>query len=150
MLKKHFVNFIIIVSACSLFPVFCMAAVSSNTVESARIVGMWFGTHQQDEIDGDIQTLSRFNSDGTFVIEFRVIQDGKLVGEQVESGTWKLKDGVKTLVTTHINGYPLSKEEIITDAYYIHKLTNTEQHYEHIKTGAKFNAVRVDEGFVFP
>ena len=126
------------------------AAVLPDGDDTERLVGLWFGTHQQDGIDGDIQTLTKFNPDGTFLIRFRLVQGGKAVGEQSESGTWELKNNIKTMVTTHIGVHPLPQDKVITDSYTIYKLTNTEMHYEHIKTGTRFKATRVQEGFVFP
>jgi hypothetical protein len=136
---------------------FILFSVSIGTVGLAektdyahRLIGCWFGTHQQAGIEGDIQAISIFNSDGTFYIRFRIIQNGKPVYEQNESGTWELKDNIKIMVTTHINGKHLRKDKYITDRYYIQKLTDSEQDYEHMENGTKFKSVRVNNQFNFP
>jgi len=123
---------------------------AEKTDYGRRLLGYWFGTHQQAGIEGDIQTISRHNSDGTFYIRFRLIQNGKPIHEQNESGTWELKDKILIMVTTHINGKHLDKDKYITDRYYIHKLTDSEQYCEHVETGTKFKYVRVDNQFNFP
>jgi hypothetical protein len=127
-----------------------MAGLPEKIDYAHLLIGYWFGTHQQAEIEGDIQTISSFNSDGAFYIRFRLIQNGKPVYEQNESGTWELKDNIKIMVTTHINGKHLGKDKYITDRYFIHKLTDSEQHYEHMKTGTKFKTIRVNNEFNFP
>jgi hypothetical protein len=115
-----------------------------------RIVGYWFGVYQQVGVDGDVQEICHIKADGSFLIRFRIVQDGHPVGEQSESGRWEVKDNIKTMVTTHINGKQLGGSEYITEKYRITKLTDSEMNYEHIKTGKAFKLTRVGEGFKLP
>lgn len=119
-------------------------------ISNEGIVGYWFGIFQQESIDGDIQAIAHFKADGNFRIKFRIVQNGRPVAEQEESGRWNLKENLKTMVTTYIDGEHLEPSKYITDTYLIKKLTHAEMDYEDIKTGKKFKAIRVQESFKFP
>jgi hypothetical protein len=119
--------------------------------DANKLIGTWFGTHKQSDVEGDIQSISTFYSNGAFFVKFRVIQNNRPVLEQNELGTWELKDdGQIIIITTHINGKHLGKDKYITDKYVIRKLTDSEQYCDHVGTGTKFKYVRVNEEFKFP
>jgi hypothetical protein len=118
--------------------------------DANKLIGTWFGTHKQSDVEGDIQTISTPYSNGAFFIKFRVIQNNRPVLEQNELGTWKLKDNRQiTIITTHINGQHLGKDKYITDNYVIRKLTDSEQDCDHVETGTKFKYIRVNDQFKF-
>ena len=133
-----------------LFAAVVAAGLPEKTDNAYNITGCWFGSHQQAGIDGDIQNISCFKSDNTFLIRFRVIQNGRQIGEQTESGTWELKGNIKTMVTTHINQEHLDKDQYITDRYLMLGMDGSELHYEHLTSGTKYKAIRVSNEFNFP
>ena len=118
--------------------------------EKERLIGYWFGVHEQEGIDGDIQAIFQRKADGTFYVRFCIINNGKPTWNQEESGTWHLDGSLKTTVTTHINGRHLGESRYITDKYLITKSTDSEILFEHVGTGTKFRYIRVKEGFEFP
>jgi hypothetical protein len=120
-------------------------------IDANKLIGTWFGTHKQSDVEGDIQTISTFYSNGAFFAKFRVIQNNRPVLEQNELGTWELKDNTQVIIiTTHINGQHLGKDKYITDKYVIRKLTDSERHCDHVETGTKFVYIRVNDQFKFP
>ena len=123
---------------------------SPNNLKREELVGYWFGVHKQSDIPGDIQEICHMKADGGFNIRFRVVVDGKLIGEQNESGYWQLDGNIKTVVTTHINGRKLEEPKYYIDKYLIKNITESEIVYEEIKSGIEFKDKRVNEGFDFP
>ena len=113
-------------------------------------MGYWFGIHKQSDIPGDIQEICHMKADGSFNIKFRVVVDGKPIGEQDEAGYWQLNGNVKTVTTTYIRGEELETSKYYVDKYLIKKLTESEIVYEEIKTGLVFKDKRANEGFEFP
>ena len=121
-----------------LFASIAVAELPEKIDNEDGIIGCWFGTHQQNDIRGDIQTISCFKSDHTFSVRFRIMQNGRSVAEQTESGKWELNGNIKTMATTRINQESLSTDKYITDKYLILRLTRSEQHYEQMENGIHF------------
>jgi hypothetical protein len=64
-------------------------AVASN---SSNIVGIWFGRGEPE--DKSEAWLDHINADGTWVSEFETCH-GKIAFHHVESGTWRMDNGVE-------------------------------------------------------
>jgi hypothetical protein len=149
-MNRRLLNFsVLMLLIVVLFGTISIAALPDIT-DKDKLVGFWFGVHQQEGIDGDIQAISHFKADGTYYVKFRVVHDGRIVVEQEESGRWDLKDNVKTMVTTHANGMHLGTSRYVTETYIIRKLTHSDLYYEDLQSSTKFKAIRVREDFKFP
>jgi hypothetical protein len=147
--KRQFILFVF-VSIILSFMSIGLAYPQNMDSDANKLIGTWFGTHKQSNVEGDIQTISTFFSNGTFFAKFRIIQNNRPVHEQNELGTWELKDNRQIIIiTTHIDGKHLGKDKYITDKYVIRKLTDSEQHCDHVD-GTKFKYTRVNDQFKFP
>jgi len=61
--------------------------------QDARLVGVWTGSEKDNQIEGVSKEweMTR-NTDGTFVLDFRVIQKGKKMQSHIEKGKWWVRD----------------------------------------------------------
>ena len=112
------------------------------------LVGWWYGEGPQAS-GRYTQWIIEYRADATFAIEFRILQDCDVVGEQSEGGTWALDGPARlTLITTHVNGK--SARSPYRDDYRVTRLDKEAEVLVHEQTGITFASKRVTEEFRFP
>lgn len=111
------------------------------------LVGWWYGEGPQ--AGGQYtQWIIEYRADATFAIQFRILQDCDIVGEQSEGGTWTLEPARLTLITTHVNGKPARPPD--RDDYRVTRLDKEAEVLVHEQTGITFASKRVNAKFRFP
>jgi hypothetical protein len=109
----------------------------------AALTGIWFGKGQPD--DPEIVFIDFFGANGSFIAEFRKYEGCRIVWQQVESGTWRMRGDIQVVRKTSVNGKAIDVEE----EYRVESVTPTELRTRHVPTGFAFLEKRIAR-FEFP
>ena len=120
-----------------------VAVFSTPALAEPTFVGIWYGANQPDE--PAVMSLIEFVADGTFREEFRKCENGTVVGFQIESGTWMVKDGIERLTVDRLNGDATQ----IEGTYKVMLLTDAERRVRMESDGLVFVSHRATK-FEFP
>ena len=108
------------------------------------MIGTWFG-HGQPE-DKSAMYIDRMRPDGTWRGEYRVCSKGKSVGDETQTGRWKLDGDMLTLGVENVNGQFWPR----TDLYKM--LAHDAHSQKYLSIGRKFiyTPLRVADDFKMP
>lgn len=125
----------------------CLASAQIGPSAEQRMAGTWFGEFTA----GPSATTQRFittrRADGTFTLEARIYEGGKVVAEARNAGLWGISNGMYFTVTTEVNGQrsdPKLAEAI--NAYLVRTLEADRFDYVHVASGRHFSVRRVEPG----
>jgi hypothetical protein len=112
---------------------------------ATSVAGYWYGEGYQPLWHENAQWLMHLSPDGRYAVEFREYRQCRLVRDQIETGTWSLAQGFRT-VTTRVDGRPTRYE----NDYRILSVTGAEFRIVQARTGQEYTERRVAPGFTLP
>jgi hypothetical protein len=125
------------------FAAAALLSLAASPAAAQSLVGFWLGRGQPG--DDGVVYVTEIRADGTFISEFRRYEGCRIVEKNVESGTWAVNGNVEEMITTNVNGRPVS----FGNTYTIELLTETEQRARLQKNGHLFIERRLAK-FEFP
>ncbi|MDP5138462.1 lipocalin family protein [Rheinheimera baltica] len=135
------IGFLFTINGCSTFQL-------NDKGLKERVVGCWYGESFQPVFENVSAWLIRRDTNGNFSIEFRSVDSSGEVGIQSESGTWEIKSGIYSTVTTGVAGQKVSPPYI--DVYTIQSLSAKKLTLIHDETKLKFESKRVGCDYHMP
>ncbi len=101
-MRKTAITFVFFAALASFVP-----PMSAQGSERSPIVGIWFGRGEPE--DKNEVWLDHVNADGTWMSEFETCR-GKIAQHHVESGTWRMDNGVERDFGQVSDGHPVHFE----------------------------------------
>ena len=116
------------------------------------MVGTWFG---DAVLPGKPETLQQFlatrRADGTYTLEVRNYQEGRMRQRIVNSGVWGISNGIYVTLTTDVEGQKtVLSDPSYTQVYVLRGLSANEFRYTHVGSGREFRVVRSTADFRLP
>ena len=121
------------------------AAGQDHSAGETRLVGTWMGEFSPNASSPVQRFITTRRADGTFDLQARMYQDGKMIGEARNNGMWGVSNGMYFTVTTQVNGKPSDpKRPEAVNAYLVKSLEADRFSYVHVASGGEFTVTRVD------
>lgn len=116
------------------------------------LVGTWFG---EAVLPGTPETLQQFlatrRADGSYTLEVRNYQEGRMRQRLVNSGVWSISNGIFVTLTTDIEGKKTTlSDPSFTQVFAVRGLTANEFRYQHLASGREIRVVRSTPDFRLP
>jgi hypothetical protein len=139
-------NFTRLLCACVALLIFAPhVAAQDRSVAEERMAGTWYGEFSAGGPAPSQRFLTTRRADGTFTLQARMYEGGKVVAEARNGGMWGISNGMYFTVTTEINGAPSdAKRPDAINAYLVKSVDADRFEYVHVATGNRFVVTRVD------
>ena len=123
------------------------AAEPQHSVDEQRMVGTWYGEFAPQPNAPVQRFITIRKADGTFTLQARIYEGGKMAAEARNAGLWGISNGMYFTVTTQVNGKrsdPKLPEAI--NAYLVQSIDANRFEYVHFASGRKFVVTRIEDG----
>jgi len=158
-MNKQCISIILIallIAGCTTAPAIYTAKPPDSSEDSRRslLLGWWYGEAKTKEGGKRLQITDR-SVDGTFKVEFRIIEGSGKVWDQTEVGLWGISGPVYFTITKGWVGggrfLPADPTQAtFYDAYEILELSKDKFRYKHFAIGDEYTMKRVSDSFSFP
>jgi hypothetical protein len=158
-MKKQCISIVLIallIAGCATAPAIYTAKPPDSSEDLRRnlLLGRWYGEAKTREGGKRLQIIDR-NVDGTFKVQFRVIEGSGKVWDQTEVGLWGISGPVYFTITRGwIDGQRFlpanPTQATFYDAYEILELSKDKLCYKSFAIGDEYTVKRVSDSFSFP
>jgi hypothetical protein len=158
-MKRQYISIVLIallITGCATSPAIYTTKPDDNTADLHRnlLFGRWYGEAKTKEGGKRLEIVDR-NADGTFKVQFRIIEGTGKVWDQTEVGLWGISGRAYFTITKGWVGggrfFPADPTQAtFYDAYEILELNKDKFRYKSFAIGDEFITKRVSDSFSFP